>query len=302
MEFRCVINEFGQEMMPKLIELLATFFVPGDRLLDPEYHNWLYLKNPFGRAKIVYMETDERWAGVMALVPVKLRCGAEVISAYFAVNVLVDPAFQGRNLFSRMITVACDFAKAEDVSLLGHPNAAALKFWQRKKMHFLDELRPAIALPSLARWRFSCRRAYDIQSLHRTAHLLDEMAGETQQWKVAATPEYLAWRFIQHPSNSYRVTIADRHGEACGIQVTKRLKPGVHLLIDQYATASTKSDLLKYLPIVTLCFVSDEQLSGGRIPLRRLPLKKKMPVFLTRFGDPVTRSAASELGLSASDL
>jgi len=301
MEYRTNIENITPNMLPKILTLFQTSFPKGSKLLTKSYHDWLYLQNPFGPAKAVYVCTNGEWAGFMALVPVQLARKGETMNAYFAVNVLVDPSYRGRNLFARMITAASEFAKNENAALLGHPNAAAFLFWKRKKMHFQQELRPTLAIPGPSRWSLTSRTAASSETLREGIASFEQIVGESSRWKIAATPEYLEWRFIKHPSNSYSVQILEHKGIAVGVQVTKRIKPGLHMFIDHFVDASFKNAALAKLPVFTVSFVPDDLVTEIGRRLLRLPWKKRLPIFFTNFEHPVLAHSTSEIALSASD-
>lgn len=302
MDYLVKVEAFEEGMTPNLMRLFQTYFDDGSNLLNPNYIKWLYQQNPFGRAKVVYICQDDQWVGFMALIPVILRKNSDDLSAYFVVNVLVDPSHQGRNLFARMITAACEFAKNEKSALLGHPNAAAHKFWQRKKMHFHEELRPALVMPGLSRWAITSQKVNSSDIIDGASHFLRKIGNENRHWKVLLTPEYLQWRFLEHPSNCYTVQVLSKNERVIGVQITKRLRTGANLLIDQFVEARFKDQALARLPIFTVCFVPDAIVSEMTSALFRLPIKKRIPFFLTNFSEKILSEDASEMLLTASDL
>jgi len=303
MSYTVEIEDFSAEMLPRATAIMATHFPPGDRLLTEAYHDWLCLQNPFGTAKVVIVRHGDDWAGFMALVPVRLARGSESLRACFVVNVLVDPAHQGQSLFGRMIAVAVEWARAEGVVLMGHPNAAANPFWQRKRMHFQEELQPAVALPKFWTGGLRARKAKSRADLAKAGEALAAVVAQSPCWKVAATPEFLAWRFLDHPDNRYVIQIVFESGNPVGVQVSKRMKPGVHLLIDQFVPSALSSIANCLLPAFTVQFLPGELLAGrkGR-GLQALRFwKKRVPVFATNFGERIAADDAAEPLLSASD-
>lgn len=302
MDYATRIATFDASMLPRIKALFATFFPAGDRLLSERYHTWLCAENPCGPAKIVTISLNEVWAGFMALIPVTVGRSAERRMGYYAVNVLVDPGHQGKNLFSRMITPACELALEENAVLIGHPNAAALRFWQRKRMHFGADLRPALAIPGLGRLKLAPRRVRTADDLSSAAELLGASDTPSDHWKVLASPEFLDWRFLSHPTNRYEITMLERRGAPVAVQVVRRITPFVHLFMDQWAAPSWSDAATHCLPLATIHFTSTEATSGPIRGLVNLPLKRRMPFFATDFAAPACPGALANLGLSATDL
>lgn len=296
-----VIEPFKKDDLEPLLGLFASYFPPGDRLLTPEYNRWLYDENPFGKGLMVKVLEGERWVGFMAMVPVTLTKAGEDLSAYYVVNVLVHPDFHGKHLFGRMIKAAMARVTQEQAALLGHPNDMALKSWQRARMHFHEALRPSLAWPKpwLRSLRANTVRAPS--ELVASARILSDVSAESDQWRVAATPEYLAWRYLKHPSNVYVVQALSDRGQPAGVQITKAVKPGIRLLVDQFVLTKHARAATALLQPLTICFWPDSvtfEMSGAVKPL---PWKKRIPFFLTRHQLQEGASGLARLGLSASD-
>ena len=162
----------------------------------------------------------------MAMVPVMLQKSEKKQRAYYVVNVLVHPGYNGKGLFARMIKAAMAHVEKEGAALMGHPNDMAIKQWMRSKMHFHNMLRPKLALPDLFFWRYKVKKAIASTDLEPVRGLLEKINSESNFWRVQASSEYLTWRYLQHPSNNYFVQIVLKNDEAFGIQISKSLKPG----------------------------------------------------------------------------
>lgn len=295
------IEDYGDHQLPSLFELFSSYFKPDDRLLTAAYTQWLYADNPFGLARMVKVTEGRRWVGFMALIPVQLTRQGESLRAFFVVNVLVHPAFHGKHLFGRMITAAQKLAEAEGAALMGHPNDMALKSWQRARMHFHEALRPSLAWPRLWARGMSAHRVRKAGQLQEIAGVLTSVATQSASWRVAATPAYLDWRYLQQPSNTYSLQILTAQAAPAGVQVTKRVRPGVWLLMDQFVSAEHAQFATSLLPPLTLCFWPDSithEMSGS---VWALPWKKRIPVFFTRSLAPEAPTGVARLGLSASD-
>ena len=301
MSLEVLIEDYANQQHGPLFELFASYFPADDRLLTSAYTRWLYAENPFGPALMVRVKEGERWVGFMAMIPVELaRCGKR-LRTYYVVNVLVHPQFHGKHLFSRMITAAKALVTAKGAALMGHPNDMALKSWQRAHMHFHEPLRPSLALPVPWGRGVSASTVKEVGQLDASASVLANIASQSQSWCVAATPEYLDWRYLRHPSNTYVVQVLAARGVPAGVQITKRVRPGVRLLVDQFVQAHYSKSATGLLPPLTLCFWPESRMQENVGAVLPLPWKKRIPFFLTRSPDPEESASVARLGLSASD-
>ena len=290
------INQFGQ-----LSELFGSYFKPGDKLLDRAYTQWLYGQNPFGSARMVIAAEAGRWVGSMAMVPAHLVKQGEQVVAYYVVNVLVHPEFHGKHVFGRLITAAKEQVKTENAVLMGHPNDMAIKSWQRAKMHFVEPLKAGLAVPRLRPRGVEVVEVTHIDQLLPVWPALKAQALEADHWGLAATGEYIAWRYLAHPANQYRIQRVDVAGTSAGFMVTKKVRPGVSLLVDQFLVDRHARAALACLPWLTVSFRPQavlRELSGA---IWTLPIKKQLPFFFTKFQQPVGAADVMYLGLSTSD-
>jgi GNAT superfamily N-acetyltransferase len=290
---------YSDEDFAPMAKLLGSYFAPDDRLLTREYTNWLYAANPFGRATLVRATEGDRWAAFMAMIPVRLGAACGAAKGYYVVNVLVDPAYQGKHLFGRLIATAKALVADEGSVLLGHPNAAAHPSWKRAKMVFHDDLRPELAIVSPF-GPVRARRVATVEELAPAADVMADVVRTSQSWRVAATPEYVHWRYLSHPTNNYVVQLLERDGTVAGVQAVKRLRPGVNLLVDQFVRDEDRVNATRRLPLFTVCF--RPKVSGVRTRAAMpLPVRKRIPVFFTPSTGSPANYSITELALSPSD-
>ena len=295
------IHEFSPEMMTRLVALFGTYFAPDDRLLSAEYNSWLYLDNPFGVAKAVTVSENGEWIGFMALVPLELQRSTGILSAYFVVNVLVHPLHHGKNIFGRMIGAARDYARDRDCALMGHPNDMALKSWQRAGMNFLSPLR--VSWPAPSPWARAIKRRV-VRSLDSSDPLwqtLELQRKAATGWQVRVSPDFLTWRFLQHPTNSYQLELLETDGVSIGIRILKEMRHGIRILVDSFVLSSYERRGLRGLPWRTLAM---RPRNNGAVDSRGflfLPLKKQIPFFLTYDAAPIGFDEVADIGLTGSD-
>jgi GNAT superfamily N-acetyltransferase len=299
-DYEIAVKRYASAQLPHLFELFRTYFPEGDRLLSVEYSDWLYGRNPFGHARMVWVTQASRWVAFMALVPIAMERAGARLSAYYVVNVLVDPQHQGKHLFARMITAAKAAIAGESCALIGHPNAQAIKTWQRARVHFQEELRPALALPRIRSHGWNARRVRSEGDLDVPGSVFEQHASVRPYWKVAASPDYIRWRYLQHPASKYKVDILEHAGAPAGVQVSREMRKGIHLLIDQFVREQDLNAATRMLPLPTLCFIPHSAWEDMGGALVRVPWKKTVPYFCT--SDPkMTSGEMRHFNLSASD-
>jgi GNAT superfamily N-acetyltransferase len=295
------IEQFDIRHFGRLAELFGSYFKLGDKLLDSTYSKWLYGQNPFGSSRMVIASDAGRWVGFMAMVPAHLfKQGTQVI-VYYVVNVLVHPEFHGKHVFGRMITAAKELAQKQNTVLMGHPNDMAIKSWQRSKMHFVEPLRAGLVVPRFHPRGVEVVEVTRIDQLLPVWPMLKAQIFHADHWCLGVTGDYVAWRYLTHPVNQYRIQRVDVAGSSVGFMVTKKVRPGVSLLVDQFLVDCHTSTALACLPWLTVSFRPQtvmRELSGAIWPL---PIKKQLPFFFTKCEQPANASDVMYLGLSTSD-
>ena len=295
------IDEFNMSQFNHMAELFGSYFESNDKLLNRDYTEWLYAKNPFGLAKMVRAVEGDRWIGFMAMIPVQLAMHDVNLLAYYIVNVLVHPQYQGRHIFARLITAAKELVKIENAVLMGHPNDMALKQWQRSDMYFHEPLRPNLVLPKLFCKGVSASDANDARQLSSVLPVLQAQEKEANRLSVAITQAYINWRYFEHPTNNYRLQFSEFERVTVGFVITKKVRFGISLLIDQFMLDKHLSSGLGLLPWITVSFKAESSTRELSKSLRLLPLKKQIPFFFTHYQQPFSKYDVMNLGLSASD-
>jgi hypothetical protein len=300
-EYEVHVAPYEKDHLARIIALFSTHFPESDRLLSPAYSEWLYQRNPFGRSLSIWVTPrgSEDWTAFLAFIPIRFSRRSEALGGYYAVNALVHPQHQGHQLFGRMISAGRDFIRDERVAFVGHPNAQAMRTWTKMDVHFQEELHPALASLGLLSRAWRAWQVREASELEKLREMFLEQAEQRNHWKVAATPEYLHWRFFQHPSSNYQVQLLTHRGVPAGIQVTRRMRPGVNLLMDQFVVDEHLPAVTRMLPPITVCVLAESSLRA-RPPVWRLPLRKTIPYFFS--ADPALEMGASRhLNLTPSD-
>ena len=301
MSIEVSINNFDMSQFDHLAALFGSYFEPNDKLLTRDYTEWLYARNPFGPAKMVKAVQGDRWIGIMAMIPVQLVRHDARLVAYYVVNVLVHPQYQGKHIFGRLITAAKELVKVENAVLMGHPNDMALKQWQRSRMNFHEALKPSLVVPKLFSKGANARDVQDAKQLDSVLPALQAQAQQADRWNIAVTHEYINWRYLERPANTYRLQLIEVDGVPAGFVVSKKVRIGISLLVDQFMLDQHVSDGLSRLPWFTVSFKPESSTRELSKSLWLLPFKKQIPFFFTHYQQSFSIRDVMNLGLSASD-
>ena len=294
-------REYERDDCDNIIELFSTEFARDDRLLMRSYVEWLYELNPFGVATIITAAINKKTVGFLAMIPVVLlRMGLER-KAYYVVNVLVDKNFRGNNIFGKMIVTAQHQARLEGALLMGHPNKAAIKSWQRAEMQFRKPLQLHWAIPCFN--GFSKYKFYNINvgtEISAFAACYNEESYNTSFYKIYLSSDYLLWRFINHPVTKYNITVMEDAKKCVSLFISKEIMPSIQLCIDVFCLEKYKRYRYCAAPFTTVSLVSraDAYDIGG---LYAVPFGKSLPFFCTDTRDAVEMNSTDRLGLSITD-
>jgi GNAT superfamily N-acetyltransferase len=136
-------------LLGEMLEFGKLHYPEGDPYRSCSFRHWLFLENPHGAALATVIRHGKRIVGHAALIPVRFRLpGGGKRLGHFVVDVLTHPDYRNQRLFSRLIELMKVASERDQTWLLGHPNAAALRGWQRHDMQFHDELAPCVLIPS----------------------------------------------------------------------------------------------------------------------------------------------------------
>lgn len=197
------------------------------------YLSWLCLRNPTGCAKLVVVELSGVAVGGMIMVPVPLALAGTVLPSWFVANVLTDPAQRKLGLFSRMIDACKNYAAARSGCVVGHPNQAAIRGWQRAEMTFQPSLIPHLA------WVSSPGRILRSRPLSALGGVLAALESRStkcrpESLELLRSPEFMEWRFVLRPDVSYRLLVHQDSGLPDAFAMVRSWRFGLDLMVDAW--------------------------------------------------------------------
>lgn len=286
------VHPVDAQLLTEMLHFGAVHYLSGDPYRSHAYREWLFTANPHGSARAVVIRLADQLIGQAALIPVGFRStGGVSRQGYFVVDVLTHPEYRNLKLFSRIIDAAMEFVRDEGALLLGHPNKAALRGWQRKNMQFQPSLHPRALLPMIPSPRTLTKRADVLGAWGDAGQQMADTSSTLELWR---SRDYIDWRFYQRPDKAYRVALRlDRQGAPIAFHATTPWRHGVQLLVDHWTEG--KRVLAAQFPTLGM-LPADESTIANAL---RLPLSKEVPFFVT---DPSQQGHDfSRVTLAASD-
>ncbi|MDH3499065.1 MAG: GNAT family N-acetyltransferase [Acidimicrobiia bacterium] len=204
------IREFADNDLDEVLEVFRAALGENPLLRrTPELFAWKHLTNPFGRSIILVAEEAGRIAGVRAFMRweldtrdgIRLRCVR-------AVDTATHPGFLRRGIFKRLTMEALDVAAGDGVDLvfntpnpksgagymkMGWSEVGPIGIMVRPRPGILWGSGDADALPDPDDFVRRNMPAAPVQIPDRHPIGL----------RTPRTPEYLAWRFVNHPTARY---------------------------------------------------------------------------------------------------
>lgn len=229
-----IYRRFEAEDKPDVLALLRASFDGWHGDLSDAYWDWKFERNPHGTARIWVCDDGGSIAGCYVLNPARLSLGATTISGAQSVDAAVHPDQQGRGIFTSLVHAATAEAPAEGIDLIfAFPSEGAYGGQIRA------DFRSAFPVPTVYRSLsgLSPRRGSSDSFAFRTVTSFDARfaafcgRASDQVLIPRRDPDYLEWRYNQHPLLDYETLICERDGVLCGYAVltvdsNRRFSPG----------------------------------------------------------------------------
>ncbi len=225
------VRGFRDEDEPSVLELLQRAFGAWPRGLDgvrpAEFFAWKHRASPFGASTLLVAEVDGRPAGMIALMPWRLRFDGRVHETIRGVDLVVEQAYRRRRVSMSLIAAARAHYGPEIALGWSNPNersrAGVLKSGRRRVSGLALFVGPGSptrrAVERLAvhgglataRAEEQASDAGDVlDDGTLLARLLAHDGGGRGRIETAREPEFLRWRYGR--LGVYRALVAERHG------------------------------------------------------------------------------------------
>jgi GNAT superfamily N-acetyltransferase len=239
------------------VRALARVCFPASDIADPAYFNWQCDQNPSGQAYELITKKRSAVTGYCAAIPTRHKIGPDVAKGSLGVNVMTHPDYRGRGIYvllQREVDRLCgkdqiqfnfgfsnEYSHRNCLRRLGYQEIGRFPLWilpfnlnrilksRTPKQGMLMRAAAFAANPfwSLARSMFSLRRKDRSMEIKTAAAITEEFDRFWQKAKADQTNilirdrAYLEWRFIRHPTRTYKVFAARSKGQLRGYLVAR---------------------------------------------------------------------------------
>lgn len=211
----------------------------------PEYLSWIF-SPPAGRGLVALARDSDlnngEVVGVLGLVPEQVLVAGEIRITWLVVDLLVNPAYRGRGIFTGLWKAAHAAAeKAGAAFVWGFPNANAAPGWFRRFGWVRLSAAPLMVRPlrtgAIFRKLVRASRGFDFSigprgEAEASATVIDRFGREADSFWAAAScnlncsvvrdSRWLNWRTVDRPGRSYRRIGAHAQGQLAAVVVTAR--------------------------------------------------------------------------------
>ena len=239
------------------VRALARICFPESDIAEPGYFTWQYDQNPGGQAYELVTKKGSAVTGYCAAIPMRHKLGPELCKGSLGVNVMTHPDNRGRGIYvllQREVDRLCgqdrilfnfgfsnEYSHRNCLRRLGYREIGRFPLWllpfnlnrivtsRTPKEGMLMRTAAFAANPfwSLARSMFGWRRKDPTMKIETAAAIPEEFDGFWQKAQAGQTNilvrdrAYLEWRFIRHPTRTYKVFLARSKGELRGYLVAR---------------------------------------------------------------------------------
>jgi GNAT superfamily N-acetyltransferase len=239
------------------VRALARVCFPASDIADPGYFAWQYDQNPSGPAYELITKKGSTVTGYCAAIPMRHKIGPDIAKGSLGVNVMTHPEYRGRGIYvilQREVDSLCgkdhiqfnfgfsnEYSHRNCLRRLGYQEIGRFPLWMlpfdlNRIVAFRTPkqglLMRAAAFAANPFWRLASallalRRKDRSMKIETTAAIPEEFDGFWQKVQADQTNilvrdrAYLEWRFIRHPTRTYKVFMARSKGELRGYLIAR---------------------------------------------------------------------------------
>jgi len=210
------IREYSEKDIEQIIDLNQRVFSQQehfDIIRDEKWFRWKNIDSPFGKSIVIVAENEDgEIVGSRVFWPWKFRIRTSEVLAYQPADTVVDPEYQGRNLFYEMTKKAIDISVEKNCAFLfNFPNHNSIRGYLNLGWFFLGKLVWYVKLKNPKYILSMNKKAENIHELGN--YKLTEDAIEKIKFrtgfdgyiKTARSLEFARWRYLDHPLFTYGV-------------------------------------------------------------------------------------------------
>jgi GNAT superfamily N-acetyltransferase len=253
MERKWKVRSYKEGDEEGIVELTKLAFGWDDR----KYWNWRYKENPAGIGKIVLADDGGKTVGHGALIPIKMKVGTEIVTAYISADSVTHPGYRRQGIFETLDREKrVEAAKDGNYIAYRFPNKVSYQGAMKSGWSEVCRLKTFIKPLKLEnplkiyfsnrflRKFFAAIGNFIIFVLYRTKKP-PKVSGLTigrissfddrinDLWRkvsndhdimVVRSKEYLNWKYIEMPDNNFVIYGAEKEGQISGYIILTYIK------------------------------------------------------------------------------
>lgn len=236
--------------LSELIDLAKTYYKTGD-IINKEYLEWQYLKNPNGKPFLLvsYEMNANEIAGQYLVIPINYLIMGKRIKGTLSLNTLTKPKYQGKGLFTKMAKATYeDCALNNALFTVGFPNPQSYPGFVRKlDFQHLGDI-PLLIKPlnygkilfsyfkknkkkhggsiKIKNYTTKNIKLLDFNDIKIKSRYDDFWNSISKQYKLSTCKDFtfLKWRYEDLPTRKYKLFYFEEEKQIKGIIIVKAEK------------------------------------------------------------------------------
>jgi predicted acetyltransferase len=197
------------------------------RNLSKKYWKWRFVDNPCGEGIIYLAWQGNKLAAHYAVSPITLSNNGKIASGCLSGTTMTHPDFRGMGLFPELASRT--YKKATDLgikSVWGFPNNYSHRIlvgklgW--KDIYEIPTFR--LRFKNIMGSNLATGRPKEITELDPRFDSLWNKTRNNAMIKIQRNREFLQWRFLENPSEKYRILIKEQEKDILGYLIFKQYK------------------------------------------------------------------------------
>jgi len=201
------IRPFCSEDLPQVLKLMADNY---GRHYSPEWWKWKHEDNPFGKSIIRVAEDDGQIVGTRSLWAWNFNYMGRSVKAYQPCDTLVDRAYRGKGLFSKMTLDAISEAiRMEAQFLYNFPNNNSVAGYLKLGWQLVDNIPWYIKvtqISGLPSFNKQLKRRILDQNFCETVKVVpkEKQLDTSSIFKTLWSNKYIQWRYNNELLGKYK--------------------------------------------------------------------------------------------------
>ena len=208
------IREYSERDIEQIVTLNQRVFSEQEHFditRDGKWFRWKNIDNPFGKSIVIVAENENgEIIGSRIFWPWKFKIRMSEFIAYQPADTVVDPEYQGRNLFYDMTKKAIDITLENNGAFLfNFPNKNSIHGYLRLGWTFVGKLVWYVRINNpkyILNMNRKAENVHELGDYKLTESAVDEIKFRTNfdgYIKSVRSLEFVKWRYLNHPFFTY---------------------------------------------------------------------------------------------------